>query len=63
MRKNKLTAAAAGVVPCGGRKKSPRTSSIVPIIFYFSPLRSEDIYSELSEMFNWFKLLFNIMVV
>ena len=26
---------AAGVVPCGGRKKSPRTSSIVQIIFYF----------------------------
>ena len=24
---------AAGVVPCGGRKKSPRTSSIVQIIF------------------------------
>ena len=26
---------AAGVVPCGGRKKSPRTSSIVQIIFSF----------------------------
>ena len=26
---------AAGVVPCGGRKKSPRTSSIVQIIFFF----------------------------
>ena len=26
---------AAGVVPCGGRKKSPRTSSIVQIIFLF----------------------------
>ena len=34
---------AAGIVPCGGRKMSPRTSSIVHIIFYFSPLRSEDI--------------------
>ena len=26
---------AAGVVPCDGRKKSPRTSSIAQIIFYF----------------------------
>ena len=26
---------AAGVVPCGGRKKSPRTSSIVQVIFSF----------------------------
>ena len=26
---------AAGVVPCGGLKKSPRSSSIVQIIFYF----------------------------
>ena len=25
----------AGVVPCGGPKKSPRTSSIVQIIFFF----------------------------
>ena len=25
---------AAGVVPCGGPKKSPRTSSIVQIIFF-----------------------------
>ena len=24
-----------GVVPCGGPKKSPRTSSIVQIIFFF----------------------------
>ena len=31
---------AAGVVPCGGLKKSPRTSSIVQIIFSFDPLRS-----------------------
>ena len=35
---------AAGVVPCGSRKKPPRTSSIVQIIFYFSPLRSEDMF-------------------
>ena len=26
---------AAGVVSCGGRKKSPRTSSIVQIVIYF----------------------------
>ena len=32
------------VVSCGDRKKSPRTSSIVQIIFCFSPLRSEDIF-------------------
>ena len=35
---------AADVVPCGGRKKIPCTSSIVQIIFYFGPLRSEDIF-------------------
>ena len=29
---------------CGGRKKSPRTSSIVQIIFYFGPLRSVKIF-------------------
>ena len=35
---------AAGVVPCGGPKKSPRTSSIVQIIFSFwSFAISEDI--------------------
>ena len=28
---------AAGVVPCGGRKTSPRTSTIVQFIFYFGP--------------------------
>ena len=31
---------AAGVVPCGCRKTSPRTSIIVQFIFYFGPLRS-----------------------
>ena len=30
--------------PCGGRKTSPRTSSKVQIIFYFSPLRLKDIF-------------------
>ena len=30
-----VTKAMHGVVPCGGPKKSPRTSSIVQIIFFF----------------------------
>ena len=35
---------AAGVVPCGGPKKSPRTSSIVQAIFSFWSFEiSEDI--------------------
>ena len=38
---------AAGVVPCGGRKTSPRTSSIVQFIFYFGPLRSAIIFWEI----------------
>ena len=37
---------AAGVVPCGGPKKSPRTSSIVQIIFLFRSFEiSKDIHS------------------
>ena len=37
---------AAGVVPCRGPKKSPRTSSIVQIIFFFWSFEiSEDIWS------------------
>ena len=35
---------AAGVVPYGGRKMSPRTSAIVQFIFYFGPLRSAIIF-------------------
>ena len=35
---------ATGVVPCGGRKMSPRTSSIVQIIYYLGPLRSVKIF-------------------
>ena len=38
---------AAGIVPCGGRKTSPRTSSIVQFIFYFGPLRSAIIFWEI----------------
>ena len=34
----------AGVVPCGGPKTSPRTSTIVQFIFYFGPLRSAIIF-------------------
>ena len=48
---------AAGVVPCGGRKTSPRTSTIVQFIFYFGPLRSV-IISEKSEINDWFRLIF-----
>ena len=38
---------AAGVVPCSGRKTSPRTSTIVQFIFYFGPLRSAIIFWEI----------------
>ena len=38
---------AAGVVPCGGRKTSPRTSTIVQFIFYFGPSRSAIIFWEI----------------
>ena len=38
---------AAGVVPCGGHKTSPRTSTIVQFIFYFGPLRSAIIFWEI----------------
>ena len=38
---------AAGVVPCGGRKTSPRKSTIVQFIFYFGPLRSAIIFWEI----------------
>ena len=39
-------AAAFSVVPCGGPKKSPRTSSIVQIIFLFMSFEiSKDIQS------------------
>ena len=31
-------------VPCGGRKTSSRTSTIVQFIFYFGPLRSAIIF-------------------
>ena len=48
---------AAGVVPCGGRKTSPRTSTIVQFIFYVGPLRSA-IYSEKSEINDWLRLIF-----
>ena len=38
---------AAGVVPCGGRKTSPHTSTTVQFIFYFGPLRSAIIFWEI----------------
>ena len=42
---------AVGVVQCGGRKTSPRTSPIVQFIFYFGPLRSAWIFWEIRN--NW----------
>ena len=42
---------AAGVVPCGGRKTSPRTSTIVQSIFYFGPLWSAIIFWEIK--YKW----------
>ena len=44
---------AAGVVPCGGPKMSPRTSSIVQIIFSFWSFEISD-YSEKSEIYSQF---------
>ena len=41
---DRLDFTAAGVVPCGGRKTSPRRSTIVQFIFYFGPLRSAIIF-------------------
>ena len=38
---------AAGGVQCGGRKTSPRTSTIVQLYFLFSPLRSARIFWEI----------------
>ena len=40
---------AAGVVPCGGPKKSPRSSSIVQIIFFLSFFLDQLEYSEYSK--------------
>ena len=40
---------AAGVVPCGGRKTSPRTSTIVQFIFCFGPLRSAMVFWEIGD--------------
>ena len=43
-RVTEVALTAAGVVPCGGPKKSPRTSSIVQVIFSFRSFEiSEDI--------------------
>ena len=42
-----FTITRAGVVPCGDPKKSPRTLSLVPIIFYYWFLRSAGIFREI----------------
>ena len=54
---------AAGVVPCGGRKKSPRTSSIVQIIFYFGPLRSVQIFRVFKTLTFRNILLSNFLII
>ena len=42
-------------MPCGGPKKSPRTSSIVQLIFSFDPFGSVNIY----EVFHFYIFFFN----
>ena len=54
---------AAGVVPCGGRKKSPSTSSIVQIIFYFGPLRSVKIFRVFKTLTFRNILLSNFLII
>ena len=49
---------AAGVVQYGGRKMSPRTSTIVQFIFYFWSFLDQREYSEKSEINDWFRLIF-----
>ena len=51
---------AAGVVPCGAPKKSPRTSSIVQIIFYLGPLRSVKIFRVFKTLTFRYVLLSNV---
>ena len=53
---------AAGVVPCGGRKTSPRTSTIVQFIFYFGPLRSVIIFRETHILDRFFYLFGPILI-
>ena len=48
---------ATGVVPCGGRKTSSRTSTIVQFIFYFGPLRSAIIFWEIRNN-DWLRFIF-----
>ena len=53
---------AASVVPCGGPKKSPRTSSIVQIIFFFSSFEiSEDIWSISNILYSKYHYLNRIL--
>ena len=54
---------AAGVVPCGGRKKSPRTSSIVQIMFYFGPLGSVGIFRVFKTLTFRNILLSNFLII
>ena len=49
---------AAGVVPCGGHKKSPPTSSIVQIIFSFWSFEISEGISEKSEIYHRLRVIF-----
>ena len=60
---SKTAITAAGVVPCGGRKKSPRTSSIVQIIFHFGPLRSVKIFRVFKTLAFRNILLHNFLII
>ena len=52
-----LNLAVAGVVRCGGRKTSPRTSAMVQFIFHFWSFEiSERIL--INQKLNWFRLIF-----
>ena len=51
-------------MPCGGPKKSPRTSSIVQIIFFsFGPLRSVKIYRVFKTLKFSNILISNVLVI
>ena len=54
---------AAGVVPCGDPKISPRTSPIMPIIFYFGPLGSVKIFRVFKTLTFRNILIRNVLII
>ena len=54
---------AAGVVPCGGPKTSPRTSSIVQIKLSFGPLGSVKIFRVFKTLTFRSILLNNVLII